>query len=287
MRIPGARETRALLARHGLRPNAAAGQHFVIDPNTVRKVVRLGGVSPGDRVLEVGPGLGALTLALVEAGASVTAIELDRSLRGALEEVLADHPVHLVWGDALTVGRRSLLAGRPSAMVSNLPYNVATPLVLRLLTEFPSLAAHAFMVQREVGERLVAAPGSAAYGAVSAKVAYLAAGSIAGRVSRRAFFPVPGVDSVVVRLVRRGRPPVAGARDRIFAVIDAGFAQRRKTLRNALRGASLDAAVVERALERAGVDGGARAEELGLEALAAVARALPRDAPLQARGRSR
>lgn len=226
-------------------------------------------------MLEVGPGLGALTLALVAAGASVTAVELDRSLAPALGEVLAGAPVRLVWGDALALEAGVLTAGRPTKMVSNLPYGIAMPLVLRLLVECPGIGEYTFMVQREVGERLAAGPGEPAYGGVSAKIAYLAEAALAARVSRRAFLPVPGVDSVIVRVVRRARPPVAGGRERIFRVIEAGFAQRRKTFRSALRGAGMEPSALQAALDRAGVDGSARAETLGLEEFAALARALP------------
>jgi 16S rRNA (adenine1518-N6/adenine1519-N6)-dimethyltransferase len=226
-------------------------------------------------VLEVGPGLGALTLALADAGARVVAVEVDRSLAPALSETVAGLDVRLVWGDAL----RIVAFGGATKMVSNLPYQVATPLVLRLLEEQPRIRDHTFMVQREVGERFAARPGSKAYGAVSLKVAYLARAAVAGRVSRRAFYPMPEVESVIVRLERHARPPVPGRRERIFAVIEAGFAQRRKTIRNALRGAGWSAADVEKALDRAGVDAGARAEELDLAALAAVAGALPPGGP--------
>lgn len=275
MKLLGPRETRELLSRHGLHPRTRIGQHFVVDANTVRKVVRLAEVRPRDVVLEVGPGLGALTLALADAGARVVAVEIDRSLEPALAEAVAGLDVRLVWGDALRVEA----FGGATKMVSNLPYQVATPLVLRLLEEEPRIRDYTFMVQREVGERFAARPGSKAYGAVSVKVAYVARASVAGKVSRRAFYPMPEVESVIVRLERWARPPVAGARKRIFAVIEAGFAQRRKTIRNALRGAGWSAAEVEKALGRAGVDAGSRAEALGLEAFAALARALPPGGP--------
>ena len=231
----GRRETRDLLTRHGLRPRTSLGQHFLVDPNTIRKIVRLASVSPGELVVEIGAGVGALTLALAEAGGEVIAIEQDRGLEPALRESLAGAPsVTIVWGDALGLDYEQLLGGRPARVVSNLPYQIATPLVLTLLQEVPTISELIVMVQEEVGERFVAGPGDDAYGAVSAKIAYLSEAKMAFKVSREVFMPKPDVSSVVVRLTRR-EPPVAGDRRRIFAVIDAGFATRRKTMRNALR----------------------------------------------------
>ena len=219
--------------------------------------------------------MGSLTIGLVEANARVIAIEQDRALAPGLEEATAGlGQLQLVWGDAMGLDYGPLLGGRPARVVSNLPYHVATPLVLRFLSEVPLVSELIVMVQREVGERLVAEPGSGAYGGVSAKVAYFATASIEFPVSRRVFVPEPEVESVVVRLVRRERPPVSGLRDRIFAVIDAGFAVRRKTIRNALRAAGLDATRVSEALTAAGVDDSVRAEVLGLEEFAAIARVL-------------
>jgi len=274
--VLGPRETRALLDRYGLHPKTAIGQHFVTDPNTVRKIVDLAGVEPGMQVLEVGPGLGALSLALLDAGAHLICIERDRALAAALDEVLAGRDVTLVWGDAMKVDHRSLLGGRPTIMVANLPYQIATPLLLTLLVEQPKISSYTVMVQKEVGERLAAAPGDEAYGAASAKVAYLARARVVSRISRNVFYPMPEVESVVVRLERRARPAVGGSREAIFAVIGAGFAQRRKTIRRALRGAGWSAEAVEDALDRAEIDGGARAETLGIGDFAALARRLPR-----------
>jgi len=271
----GRRETRALLARHGLRPKTSLGQHFLVDPNTIRKIVSRAGVVPGELIVEVGAGLGALTLALAGAGASVVAIEQDRALEPALHETVGGLPgVTVVWGDAVSLDVGRLNDGRPSRVVSNLPYQIATPLVLKALADVPSVTELFVMVQAEVGERLVASPGDPAYGAVSAKIAYLADARVEFKVSRRVFYPEPDVESVVVRLTRRASPPVHGDRRRIFAAIDAGFATRRKTIRNALRGAGLDPSVVAEALSDAGVDGGTRAEELGIESFAAIARAV-------------
>jgi 16S rRNA (adenine1518-N6/adenine1519-N6)-dimethyltransferase len=270
VRSLGPRETRALLERYGIGPKTSIGQHFVTDPNTVRKIVSLAGIEPGDRVIEVGPGLGALTLALVEAGADVVAVEADRRLEPVLAEVVPE--VQVVWADAMRIDP-ARLAGRRAAVVANLPYQIATPLVVEWLA-VPAIRSFTVMVQREVGERIVAGPGTDPYGAVSVKVAYFGDARIAARVSRRVFLPMPEVESVVVRIDRRPRPPVSGAREKIFQVIETGFAQRRKTVRRALR-ARWGADQVEQALVRARVDGGARAETLSLGDFAALARALP------------
>lgn len=270
----GRRESRDLLERHGLSPRTSLGQHFLVDPNSIRKIVAAAAPEPGEQILEVGAGLGSLTVGLVEAGADVVAVEHDRGLEGPLGEVLSGRDVRLVWGDALTLDYHRLLEGRATRMVSNLPYNIATPLVMQLLQDQPEISELVVMVQREVGERLAASAGEDAYGGVSAKVAYLAEGQVLFPISRRVFLPEPDVDSVVVRLRRRSEPPVAGDRERIFGVIEAGFATRRKTIRNALRGAGIDASDVESALASAGVDGGERAERLGLPEFAAIARVL-------------
>lgn len=270
----GRRETRDLLSRHGLSPRTSLGQHFLVDPNTIRKIVAAAGPRRGEQILEVGAGLGALTIGLAEAGAHVVAVEHDRALGGALDEVLAGRDVRLVWGDAMSLDYARLLGGRATRMVSNLPYSIATPLVMQLLERRTEISELVVMVQREVGERLAASPGTEAYGAASAKLAYLAEARVLFKVSRRVFLPEPDVDSVVVGMRRRSRPPVEGSRGRIFAVIDAGFATRRKTIRNALRGVGLESADVESALSRAGVEGRERAERLGLEEFAAIARVL-------------
>jgi 16S rRNA (adenine1518-N6/adenine1519-N6)-dimethyltransferase len=264
-------DVRALLGRHGLAPRKAAGQNFVVDANTVRKVVRDAEVAPGELVCEIGPGLGSLTLALREAGARVVAVEVDAGMVRALAEVVGDDPdVRVVHGDALAVDYTELLGGEPAALVANLPYNVATPIVLRCLASgaFTRLLV---MVQREVGQRWVARAGDPLHAAVSVKVAALADARIAATVKRGAFHPVPNVESVTVRLdPRPWEAPVA--REPLFDLVDAGFAQRRKRLRNALaagggRGgvAGWPPQVVEAALEAAGLAAGARAEELHLD----------------------
>jgi 16S rRNA (adenine1518-N6/adenine1519-N6)-dimethyltransferase len=266
-----------VLARHDLRPSRALGQHFLADPNTARRIVRLADVDAGDRVLEIGPGVGSLTLALAEAGARVTALELDRYLVPALEEVVAsdapDAGVEVVQGDALTVDLGALLAGADAwKLVANLPYNVATPLVARVLEEAPTVQSLLVMVQREVGERLAAPPGNKDYGAITVKVAYFGRARLAGSVPRTVFLPEPNVDSVLVRIDRHATPTVdVPSPDALFALVKAGFAQRRKMLRRALQPA-LGARATE-VLEDAGVDPRARAESLDLDAWAAVARA--------------
>ncbi|HMF83781.1 MAG TPA: 16S rRNA (adenine(1518)-N(6)/adenine(1519)-N(6))-dimethyltransferase RsmA [Acidimicrobiia bacterium] len=266
-------DIRALLAEHGLRTSRRFGQHFLADPNTARRIVRLAGVEAGDRVLEIGPGLGSLTLALRERGCDVLALEVDRKLANVLEEVVAgDDGVRVVTGDALAVDLDALLGSRPWRCVSNLPYNVATPVVIRLLEQAPSVSAALVMVQREAADRLVAGPGSAAYGAVSVRVAYYADATIVGMVPRSVFVPVPKVDSALVELVRRDAPPVdVPSRERLFALVRAGFAHRRKMLRRTLRPVLGERAV--HVLTNAGVDPAARAESLGIVDWAALANA--------------
>lgn len=270
----GARASRELLQRHGLRPKTTIGQHFVTDPNTVRRIVEVAGVAAGDQVLEIGPGLGALSLALLEAGADLICVERDDRLRPVLAEVL-DERARLVWNDAMAVDYAELLGARRTLHVSNLPYQIATPLVLDLLSFRPEIASHTIMVQREVGERLAATPGAAGYGAVSVKVAALATARVALRVSRRVFYPMPDVESVVVRIDRAASTMPEPERAHLFAVIGGGFAQRRKTIRRALAGAGWPADTIEAGLAGAGIDGGARAEQLDVDAFRALARHLP------------
>jgi 16S rRNA (adenine1518-N6/adenine1519-N6)-dimethyltransferase len=262
-RLLSVADVRRLLAEHGIAPHKERGQNFVVDPNTVRKVVRDAAVGPGELVCEIGPGLGSLTLGLRQAGARVVAVEVDAGLVRALDDVLGGDPdVTIVHGDALAVDYGDLVAARPAALVANLPYNVATPVVLRALEAgvFDRLFV---MVQREVGQRWAAGSGHPLHGAVSVKLAALARVELVGRVSRSAFYPVPNVDSVTVRL--QPHPWEADVpRARVFTLVEAGFTQRRKRLRNALAGPDRPAARVEEALVAAGLDPGARAEELGL-----------------------
>ncbi len=267
------RQVTDLLARHGLRPSRALGQNFVADPNTVRRIARLAGVGPGDRVLEVGPGLGSLTLALAESGASVTAVETDRHLLPALREVLAGvDRVDVVHADAMEVDWAALLGpGGGWVLVANLPYNIATPLIADLLDRVPAIDRMLVMVQREAGERLAAGPGDPAYGAVSVKVAYWAEARLAGRVPAAVFHPRPNVESVLVDIRRRPAPAVDPDRvpaDRLFALVRAGFATRRKMLRRSLAGA-----VDPAAFAAAGVSPESRAEELDVAAWGRLAEA--------------
>lgn len=267
----------SLLAAHGLRASKALGQHFLADPNTARRIVRLAGVAPGDRVLEIGPGIGSLTLALAESGARVVAVERDRHVLPVLREVLADTSgVRVVEGDAVTLDYAQVLGssggGSPWRMVSNLPYNIATPLLVRMLEEAPQIGRFLVMIQREVGERLAAAPGERAAGAVSVKVAYHAEARVVGRVPPTVFVPRPNVESALVRLVRHDRPPVEVADpDAMFRLVRAGFGQRRKTLRRALRTALGDRTVA--VLEAATIDPATRAERLTLDDWARLAAA--------------
>jgi 16S rRNA (adenine1518-N6/adenine1519-N6)-dimethyltransferase len=264
----------ALLDRHGVKPGRALGQNFLADPNTARRIVRLAGIAPGARVVEVGPGLGSLTLALTDAGAAeIVALELDRHLLRVLHEVLDGSGVRIEQGDALTIDWHTLLGAQSGwSMVSNLPYNIATPLVVRVLETAPMVERLLVMVQREVGERLAAAAGTDAYGAVSVKVAYYAHAELAGMVPPTVFIPKPAVDSALVRLVRRTHPPVSVPDvDRLFVLVRAGFATRRKMLRRALM-TELGSRTIT-TLESAGIDPSARAETLGLDAWAAIARA--------------
>jgi 16S rRNA (adenine1518-N6/adenine1519-N6)-dimethyltransferase len=262
---------RDLLAAHGCRPSKALGQHFLADPNLARKIVRLADVQAGDRVVEIGPGIGSLTVALAEAGAHVVAVELDRHLVPILTDVVDGAPVEVVEGDAMTADFRALTGGGEWACVSNLPYNVATPMVMRLLDEFPEMTRCLVMVQREVGERIVAGPGTKAYGAVSVKVAYYAEARIVGTVAATVFVPPPNVASALVRLDRRSEPPVdVPSPQALFALVRAGFGHRRKTLRRALAPALGDR--TEAVLAAAGVDNRTRAEELTLDDWARVCR---------------
>jgi 16S rRNA (adenine1518-N6/adenine1519-N6)-dimethyltransferase len=269
----GRREASELLARHGLSPRRSLGQNFVVDPNTVRRIARLAGVGPGDHVVEVGAGLGALTRRLAETGAHVTAIEIDRGLVEILSEEVGPLGVRIVAADARTVDWHALLiSDRDWVLVANLPYNVATPLVADLLDFVPEITRMLVMVQREVGERLAAGPGDDAYGAVSVKVAYWATAEVVGKVPPTVFLPKPKVESALVAIRRRLAPAVGPDvdRERLFQLVRAGFGQRRKMLRRSLAGLVEPAAFVI-----AGVRPEARAEELGVEDWGRLAAAAP------------
>jgi 16S rRNA (adenine1518-N6/adenine1519-N6)-dimethyltransferase len=261
------RDVLDLLDRHGLKPSRALGQNFVADANTVRRIARLAEVGPGDRVIEVGAGLGSLTLALVETGADVTAIEVDRHILPALRDVVANTAVTIVEADAMSVDWHALVDDRDHVLVANLPYNIATPLVADLLDEVPQLVRMLVMVQREVGERLAAHVGDDGYGAVSVKVDYWAEARIVGHVPPSVFVPKPNVASALVRIDRRARQKVDVEPSLLFPLVRAGFAQRRKMLRRALAGViDLDAFAC------AAVRPEARAEELDVDAWGRLAR---------------
>jgi 16S rRNA (adenine1518-N6/adenine1519-N6)-dimethyltransferase len=272
-------DVRKLAERLGVRPSKRLGQNFVIEQGTVRRIAALAAPGPGDVVLEVGPGLGSLTLALLEAGAGrILAVEIDRVLAGELPLTLADRApaladrVTVLHADALRIGERDLPAP-PSMLVANLPYNVAVPVLLHLLAALPSLARGLVMVQAEVADRMCAAPGSRVYGAPSVKVAWYAAARPAGTVPRTVFWPVPNVDSRLVAFTRHDPPSGAAAREEVFALVDAAFGQRRKTLRAALAGWAGSAPEAERLLRTAGIDPGARGEALSVAEFARLAAA--------------
>jgi len=261
----GPADIRQLLADNDLHPSRALGQNFVADANTVRRIVRLAEVHPGQPVVEIGAGLGSLTLALAEAGAEVTAVEIDRRVVPVLRQQVEPHGVRVVEADALRLDWPELLGDGPEpwALVANLPYNVATPLVIRVLEEASQVDSLLVMVQREVGERMAAAAGDQAYGAVSVKIAYWARATVVGRVPPSVFVPRPRVESALVRLVRRSDAPWKPgdpSYDRLFAVVRGGFAHRRKMLRR-----SLADLVDPGTFDQVGIDPTARAEELTLE----------------------
>ena len=261
-------ELAAILKENGLKPSRALGQNFVVDPNTVRRIARLASVGAGDQVLEIGAGLGSLTLALVETGATVRAIEIDRYLIEPLRSVVEPRGVSVHHVNALEADYDAILGGESAVVVANLPYNVATPLVLHLLESQPLIRRMLVMVQKEVGERLAAFAGDDAYGAVSLRVQYFADAKVVGKVSPSVFVPKPNVDSVLVSLVRRDRvrvDPALVGEEELFSVIRMAFGQRRKMLRR-----SLSSWVSEGVFERSGVAETRRPEELTLEEFAAL-----------------
>ncbi|HET7660937.1 MAG TPA: 16S rRNA (adenine(1518)-N(6)/adenine(1519)-N(6))-dimethyltransferase RsmA [Oryzihumus sp.] len=273
----GAAQIREIAARLDVRPTKQWGQNFVVDANTVRRIVRVAGVGPEDVVVEVGPGLGSLTLALLPEVSRVVAVEVDPTLAAALPQTVASlAPQHadqlsLVHADALTV--RELPDPQPTALVANLPYNISVPVVLGFLQHFPTIRRVLVMVQLEVAERLAATPGSKVYGVPSLKAAWYADVRLAGTVGRSVFWPVPNVDSGLVSLVRRDPPVTDASREDVFACIDAAFAQRRKTLRAALAGWAGSAPRAEEVLVAAGIDPRTRGEQLDIGAFARIASA--------------
>ena len=277
-RLIGPADVRRLADALDLRPTKQRGQNFVIDANTVRRIVRDSGVGPDDVVLEVGPGLGSLTLALLEVVPRVVAIEVDDTLAAALPSTVAQYaPAQadgfaLLHADALRV--REIPGPAPTALVANLPYNISVPVLLHLLALLPSLRRGLVMVQSEVADRLAARPGSRTYGVPSVKAAWFAEVRRAGPVGRSVFWPAPNVDSGLVAWTRREPPRTTATRDQVFAVIDAAFAQRRKALRGALRGLAGSTEAAAAALDVAGVDPLARGESLEIGQFVRIAEAL-------------
>ncbi len=274
----GGADVRELASALSLRPTKTRGQNFVTDANTVRRIVRASQLTPGERVLEVGPGLGSLTLALLAAGHPVTAIEVDPVLAAALPDTIERFAPGLAPGSLLVLHQDALRVQelpdpQPSALVANLPYNISVPVLLHLLERFPRLDSALVMVQAEVAARLAAGPGSRVYGVPSAKAAWYAEVSLAGPISRSVFWPVPNVDSALVRLRRRPAPESSVSREQVFRVIDAAFAQRRKTLRAALASWAGSPQAAEQTLLAAKVAPSARGEQLGITEFVAVAAA--------------
>ncbi len=274
----GPAQIRELAASLDLQPTKKLGQNFVVDANTVRKIVRTAGVSAGDEVLEVGPGLGSLTLGLLEAGARVTAVEIDGRLAEQLpvtvQELMPGAPLTVLHEDALRLEATSLDAP-PTRLVANLPYNVSVPVILHLLSIVPTLETALVMVQAEVGQRIAAPPGSKVYGSPSAKAAWYGRWSTAGTVSRQVFWPVPNVDSILVAFERSAAlPGTEVERVATFGLIDAAFGQRRKMLRQALSDRLGGSAAASDRLEAAGIDPTTRGEQLGVGDFLALARVL-------------
>ena len=279
-RLLGAADIRRIADQAGIHPTKRLGQNFVIDPGTVRRIVRLAGVKPGQSVLEVGPGLGSLTLGLLEAGCLVTADEIDSGLARRLPQTVSERMPEAL--DRLTVINRDALTLTPQlagdagtatdlVMVANLPYNVATPIILTLLARFANLSRFLVMVQKEVADRLTAGPGSKVYGAPSLKLAWYGRATQAGRIGRHVFWPAPNVDSALVSFVRDEEGHIGEderTRIRVFALIDAAFGQRRKTLHAALKGL-----VSPEAFKAAGIDPSRRGETMTIAEFAVLERA--------------
>ncbi|MGD9986068.1 16S rRNA (adenine(1518)-N(6)/adenine(1519)-N(6))-dimethyltransferase RsmA [Pseudonocardia sp.] len=279
-RLLGPAEVRGLAEDLGIRPTKKLGQNFVHDPNTVRRIVKSAELTQDDVVVEVGPGLGSLTLALLPAVAAVHAVEIDPVLAQRLPATVAQFApaladrLSVTPADALRVHAADLPGPEPTAIVANLPYNVGVPVLLHLLAELPGIRRGLVMVQAEVADRLAAAPGSKTYGVPSAKLAWFAEARRAGPVPRTVFWPVPNVDSGLLSFTCRPAPSGA-ARSEVFAVVDAAFAQRRKALRSALAGWAGSPAAAEVALRAAGIDPLTRAERLGIADFARLAAARP------------
>ena len=277
MSLLGAADVRRIAADIGLRPTKQRGQNFVIDANTVRRIVRTSGVGPDDVVVEIGPGLGSLTLELLATASRVVAVEVDDVLAHQLPRTVADRApelaskLELVHADAMHL--EDLPGPPPTALVANLPYNVSVPVLLRFLERFDSLTSALVMVQAEVAHRLAAGPGSRTYGIPSLKARWWADVELAGNIGRSVFWPAPNVDSALVALRRHEPPAAAELRQRTFALVDAAFAQRRKTLRAALATTFGSPAAAEAALRSAGIDPSARGEQLTIADFARLAEA--------------
>ncbi|MEW1980849.1 16S rRNA (adenine(1518)-N(6)/adenine(1519)-N(6))-dimethyltransferase RsmA [Citricoccus sp. NPDC079358] len=279
-----ATDIRRLASELDLRPTKTLGQNFVIDPNTIRRITAVSGTGAGEHALEVGPGLGSLTLGLLDAAEAVTAVEIDPVPAGRLARTVGEFRpeagprLAVVLADAmhvsaaeLEVARPAAASGPPTALVANLPYNVAVPVLLHLLAELPSLEHGLVMVQEEVADRLAAGPGSKTYGVPSAKAAWYASVRKAGTIGKNVFWPAPKIQSGLVAFTRRQPPETTASRQEVFAVVDAAFAQRRKTLRAALSGWAGSPTAAEATLRAAGVDPRARGEVLGIEDFARIA----------------
>jgi 16S rRNA (adenine1518-N6/adenine1519-N6)-dimethyltransferase len=274
MSLLGPAEIRDLAEILGIQPTKKLGQNFVHDANTVRRIVAAAHVAPGQTVVEIGPGLGSLTLGLLEAGASVIAVEIDKRLAAQLpvtvSQLQPDAPLTVVTQDAMTV---TSLPGEPTALVANLPYNISVPVLLHFLEHFPTLDHGLVMVQAEVGQRLAAGPGSKVYGAPSIKAAWYGRWKTAGMVSRQVFWPVPNVDSILVGFERGDAPGTEPERVATFSLVDAAFQQRRKMLRQSLSVVLGDSSAASARLEAAGLAPTARGEELTIDDFLAIARA--------------
>ncbi len=273
-RLLGPAEIRDLAELLGIQPTKKLGQNFVIDPNTVRRIVKAAGLAGGETVVEVGPGLGSLTLGLLETGASVVAVEIDKRLAAQLpvtvEQYRPDAPLTVLTADAMTITE---LPGEPTSLVANLPYNISVPVLLHFLEYFPLIGSGLVMVQAEVGQRIAATPGSKIYGSPSLKAAWYGTWRTAGQVSRQVFWPVPNVDSILVRFERGEQPGTEEERLRTFALVDAAFQQRRKMLRQSLAVVLGGSAAASVRLEAAGIAPTARGEELTVDDFLAVVRA--------------
>ena len=273
----GAGDIRTRASEIGLRPTKQLGQNFVIDPNTIQRIVREADISPDDVVLEVGPGLGSLTVALLPKAAAVVVIEIDDKLAAALPQTVRKYVP--AFADRLIVQHADALRvtdvqPSPTTLIANLPYNISVPVLVHLFSSVPSLSHALVMVQREVGERIVASPGTKAYGVPSVKMQWFGDVRLAGSIPRTVFWPAPNVDSVLVRVDRKAPPP--GSRTDVFTLVDAAFGQRRKMLRRALTPAYGSPSAIEAALESLGISGAARGEELSVTQFAGLAAVLPR-----------